>query len=57
MRRPNLALVFLVFILCVAFIALTLLVGRHPTCKTLTDEVLPWLSVCSDVKMICIWFS
>ena len=29
---------------CKAFSALTLLVG-HPTCKTLSDEVLAWLSV------------
>jgi len=41
-----------------AFSALTLLVGRqegHPARKNLSDEVLAWLSVCSEVQMICIW--
>ena len=41
----------------VAFSALTLLVGRqqeHPACKKLTDEVLAWLSVWSEVQVICI---
>jgi len=36
----------------VAFSALTLLVGRqeeHLACKNLTDEVLAWLSVWSEV--------
>jgi len=40
-----------------AFSALTLLVGRqeeHLACKKLSDEVLAWLSVCSEVQMICI---
>jgi len=40
------------------FTALTLLVGRleeHPACKRLSDEVLAWLSVCSEVQIICIW--
>ena len=40
-----------------AFSALTLLVGRqegHPGCKKLSDEVLAWLSVWSDVQ-ICMW--
>ena len=35
---------------------LTLLVGRqeeHPDCKTLSDEVLVWLSVWSEMQMIC----
>jgi len=44
----------------VAFSALTLLIGRqegHPACKKLSDEVLVWLSVCSEVQMICIWSS
>jgi len=34
------------------FSALTLLVGRqeeHPACKQLSDEVLAWLSVWSEV--------
>ena len=42
------------------FSALTLLVGRqegHPACKKLSGEVLAWLSVCSEVQMICIWSS
>jgi len=36
---------------CIAFSALTLLVGRpeeHPACKRLTDKVLVWLSVWSE---------
>jgi len=35
--------------------ALTLLVGRqeeHPACKTLTDKVLAWLSVWTEVQLI-----
>jgi len=39
-----------------AFSALTLLVGRqewHPVCK-MSGEVLAWLSVWSEVQMICI---
>jgi len=38
---------------CVAFSALTLLVGRqevHPACKNLSGEVLAWLSVWSEVQ-------
>jgi len=37
---------------CVAFSALTLLVGRqegHPACKKLSSGVLAWLSVWSKV--------
>jgi len=44
----------------VAFSALTLLAGRqeeHPTCRKLSDEVLAWISVCSQVQIICIWSS
>jgi len=40
-----------------AFSALTLLVGQqegHPACKKLNCEVLAWLSVWSDLQMICI---
>jgi len=40
-----------------AFSALTLLVGRqegHSACKNLSDVVLAWLSVWSEVQ-ICIW--
>ena len=43
-----------------AFGALTLLVGRqeeHPACKQLRDEVLVWLSVWSEVQIVCIWSS
>jgi len=43
-----------------AFSALTLLVGRqeeHPAYKILSDEVLAWLSACSEVQMICVWSS
>jgi len=38
---------------CVAFSALTLLVGRqerHPACKKLSNELLAWLSVWSEVQ-------
>jgi len=38
--------------------ALTLLVGHqeeHPACKKLSDEVLTWSSVWSEVQMICMW--
>jgi len=40
-----------------AFSALTLLVGRQkaqPVCKQLCVEVLAWLSIWSQVQMICI---
>jgi len=40
--------------------ALTLLVGRqeeHLAYKKLSDEVLVWLSVCSEVQIVCIWSS
>ena len=42
---------------CIAFSALTLLVGRqegHPACKKLSGELLAWLSVWSEVQT-CIW--
>ena len=42
------------------FSALTPLVGRqeeHPACKNGSDEVLVWLSVWSDVQVVCIWSS
>jgi len=38
-----------------AFSALTLFIGRqeeHPACCKLSDEVLEWLTVCSEVHMI-----
>ena len=44
-----------------AFSALSLLlVGRqkeHPACKKLSDEVLVWLSIWSEVQIVCIWSS
>jgi len=43
-----------------AFSALTVLVGRqkeHPACKRLTEDVLTWLSVWSEVQVICTWSS
>ena len=45
-----------------AFSASMLLVGwqeGHPACKTwvVTAKILAWLSVCSEVQMICIWSS
>ena len=42
------------------FSALTLLVGQqeeHPACKNWSDEVLVWLSVWSEVQIVCIWSS
>jgi len=41
-------------------LALTLLIRRqeeHLFCKNLSDEVLAWLSVRSEVQTICIWSS
>jgi len=38
----------------------TLLVGHqeeHPACKKSSDEVLMWLSVWSEVQIVCIWSS
>jgi len=38
--------------------ALTLLVGHqeeHPACKKVSDEMLVWLSVCSEMQIVCIW--
>jgi len=46
-----------IIIIITAFGALTLLVGRqerHPACKKLSDVVLTWLSVWSEVQT-CIW--
>jgi len=45
-------------ILLPSLLALTLLVGRqeeHLACRKLSDEVMAWLSVWSEVQMICIW--
>ena len=42
------------------FSALTLLAGHqeeHPACKKLSDEVLEWFYVWSEMQMICIWSS
>ena len=50
-------LLLLLFYCRVAFSALTLLVGRqegHPARKKLSDELLAWLFVWSDVQT-CIW--
>ena len=43
-----------------AFGALTLLVWRQEkywACKKLSDAVLAWLSVFSEVQLICMWSS
>ena len=43
-----------------AFSASILLAGHqeeHPACKKLSDEVLVWLSVWSEVHIVCIWSS
>jgi len=48
----------LTFIVALAFSALTLLVGRqkgHLACKKLSGGVLAWLSVWSEVQIVCIW--
>jgi len=48
------------FKLWFAFCALTLLIGcqeEHPAFKQLSDEVLAWFSVWSEVMMFCIWSS
>jgi len=49
---------FLTFtVLSLAFSALTLLVwsqDEHLACKNLSDEVLVWLSACSEVQIVCI---
>jgi len=53
----RLSMFYVVFfvVYSVAFSALILLVGRqeaHPACKKLSDEVLAWLSVWSEVQMV-----
>jgi len=43
-----------------AVTAFTLLFGHqeeHPACRILSDEVLAFLSIWSEVQMICIWSS
>jgi len=50
--------IFCVFYLHFTFSALMMLVGRqegHPARKNSSNEVLAWLSVWSEVQMICIW--
>jgi len=45
---------------CFAFNALTLMVGgleEHPACKTLSDELMEWISVWSEMQMICMFSS
>jgi len=57
---PLLGLFLNLFLLASAFSALTLLVGwqeRHLACKKLSGEVLVWLSVWSEVQMICVIWS
>jgi len=52
--------VLMIFSISVAFNALTLLVGcqeEHAACKKMSDEVLAWVSVWSEVQMMCIWSS
>ena len=42
-----------------SFSSLTLLVAHQeeqPTCKKLSDDWLVWLSVWSEVQIVCIWF-
>jgi len=38
----------------IGFVTQLLRQEGHPACKKLRDEVLAWLSVCSEVQMICI---
>ena len=56
MMRPG---QWLWLVLCISISALTLLVGRqeeHLTCKK-GDEVLAWISVWSEMQMICMFSS
>jgi len=53
-------IVVICFFYVFAFSDLTLLVGHeeeHPSSKNLSDEVLVWLSVWSEVQIVCIWSS
>jgi len=48
---------FLSTLCSIAFSALTPVVRHqeeHPACKDLSDEVLVWFSVCSEVQIVCI---
>jgi len=50
----------IIVITVIAFNALMQLVGHqeeHPACKKLSDGVLVWLSVWSEVHIVCIWSS
>ena len=52
LRNTVVGFIFVV-VKCIAFSALTLLVGRqegHPACKKLSGGVLAWLSVWSEVQ-------
>jgi len=45
---------------CVCVCALTVLGGHqeeHQACKNMSVEVLVWLSVWSEVQIVCIWSS
>ena len=58
--NDSICAIFLFLLLCLS--ALTMLVGRqkeHPACKNwvMTDEVLVWLSVCSEMQIVCMWSS
>jgi len=55
-KAMTLLLKYNIDICYIAFSALTLLVGRqeeHLACKNLSDKVLEWLSVWSEVQMVC----
>ena len=53
-------IIIIIVITVIAFSALMQLVGHqeeHPACKKLSDGVLVWLSVWSEVHIVCIWSS
>ena len=52
-------IIYVLFTQICCLSALMLLVGRQeerPACKKLSNEML-WLSVCSQVQIVCIWSS
>ena len=56
LQEPFTPFYLILYYTCLAFSALPLLVGRqeeHPACKKLSDEVLAWLSVWSEVQIAC----
>ena len=58
LRRCHASAAYFTAILAIS--ALTLLVGRqeeHPACKNWICELLVWLSVSSEVQIVCIWSS